>query len=279
MKISPPPGKRSAPDRIGNGVSRLTASGDADSHVPALQRGLAILELLAGCAQGATLSEIGAELGLSPATVFRITGVLEETGYVRKEEGSRRFALTKKLLLLARPQKEGRSLVESALPAMREVLRQTGETVQLCTLAERECVIIEQLPSLHPFKYIVDIGSRPPVHCCAPGKAMIAHLPEEERQQLMRDVKFTRFTEHSITTRRAFLEEMTNVRLEGYAVDRAEHFEGIHCVAAPVLDRTGHAVAAVTIAGPSARIATERFAELGEIMKRAVRDVEHRYFV
>jgi len=279
MKIAPVSGKRTSTERNGNGNGRPVLGLESDSQVPALQRGLAILELLGTHDQGATLSEIGVELGLSPATVFRITGVLEEAGYVRKDEGSRRFALTKKLLLLARPQHEGRSLVESALPAMREVLRQTGETVQLCTLAEMECVIIEQLPSLHPFKYIVDIGSRPPVHCCAPGKAMIAHLQEAERQELVRRVKFTGFTPQSITTRRGFMEEMTNVRRDGFAVDRAEHFEGIHCVAAPVLDRTGHAVAALTIAGPSARIAAERFVELGEIMKRAVRDVEHRYFV
>lgn len=286
MKINPAPAIRPAsthPRAItdnGNGHGRYTTSpAEAESQVPALKRGLAVLELLSTRDEGATLSEIGTELGLSPASVFRITGVLEETGYVRKDETTRRFALTKKLLLLARPQHEGRSLVECALPAMREVLRQTGETVQLCTLAESACVIIEQLPSLHPFKYIVDIGSRPPVHCCAPGKALLAHLPESERLPLVRGLKLTAYTEHSIITRRAFLEELAAVRHEGYAVDRAEHFEGIHCVAAPVLDRLGHPVASITIAGPSSRIEAGHFAEIGAVMKRAARDIEHRYFI
>ena len=257
MKITPSIGKSAGLERNGNGNGHGRAAApvvEGDSQVPALQRGLAILELLAARDGGATLSEISAELGLSPATVFRITGVLEETGYVRKEESSRRFALTKKLLLLARPQHEGRSLVECALPAMREVLRFTGETVQLCTLADAECVMIEQLPSLHPFKYIVDIGSRPPVYCCAPGKAMLAHLPELELQPLMKAIKLIKHTEHSLVTKRAFLEELTAIRRKGYGVDHAEHFEGIHCVAAPILDRMGHPVhAAITIrTGPSA---------------------------
>jgi DNA-binding IclR family transcriptional regulator len=283
MKITSSPGRRPAPsERAGNGNGNghhAPAAAEAESQVPALQRGLAVLELLSTRDEGATLSEIGAELGLSPASIFRIAGVLEETGYIRKEETSRRFALTKKLLLMARPQHEGRSLVECALPAMREVLRLTGETVQLCALADTECVMIEQLPSLHPFKYIVDIGSRPPVHCCAPGKAMIAHLPEDDRLALVKRLKFVAHTEHSITTRRAFLEELTEARHRGYAMDRAEHFEGIHCVAAAILDRLGHPVGAITIAGPSARIETARFAELGEVMKRAARDVEQRYIV
>jgi DNA-binding IclR family transcriptional regulator len=288
MKIAPSAGKRPLLlDRLahgngsqnGNGHGSNGAAAEGESQVPALQRGLAVLELLSTRDEGATLSEIGGELGLSPASIFRIAGVLEETGYIRKDEGSRRFALTKKLLLMARPQHEGRSLVECALPAMREVLRQTGETVQLCTLADTECVMIEQLPSLHPFKYIVDIGSRPPVHCCAPGKAMLAHLPEAERQELVKRLKLTAHTEHSITTRRAFLDELLAARQNGYAVDRAEHFEGIHCVAAAILDRLGHPVAAITIAGPSARIEAERFAEFGAIMKRAARDIEERYTV
>src|SRR6478752_1682907 len=181
MKTGPRtrPAPAASPNGSGNGQSNGNGT-DSESQAPALQRGLSVLELLAARDEGATLSEISAALRLSPASIFRLTGVLEESGYVLREEPSRRFRLSRKLLLLAQPQREGRSLVESCLPAMREVLQLTGETVQLCVLAEHECVMIEQLPSTHPFKYIVDLGSRPPVYCAAPGKAMLAHLPEEE---------------------------------------------------------------------------------------------------
>ena len=268
---------RSSPIRINANGSAARTGADADSQAPALQRGLAVLEELSGREQGATLSEISAALSLSPASAFRITGVLEEAGYIHRDEASRRFTLTKKLLMLARPKHEGRSLVESCLPAMREVLAQTGETVQLCCLADFECVLIEQLASTHPFKYIVDIGSRPPVHCAAPGKAMLAYLDESQLDEAMKVIKLERFTTRTLSTKSSFLEDLRKVRERGYAVDHAEHFDGIHCVAAPLLDRLGHPIAAITIAGPSSRITARRFAELGAIMKQAARNAEQRY--
>jgi DNA-binding IclR family transcriptional regulator len=265
----------SAPRSNGNGSSSPGA--EPESQAPALQRGLAVLELLAAREDGATLSEISSALHLSPASIFRLTGVLEESGYVLREEPSRRFRLTRKLLLLAQPQHEGRSLVESALPAMREVLQLTGETVQLCVLADHECVMIEQLASTHPFKYIVDLGSRPPIYCAAPGKAMLAYLPEPSQSAALRSIKTEKQTERTLTTRRELLDDFAKIRARGFAVDQGEHFDGIHCVAAPLLDRHGHPVAAVTIAGPSSRIQARRFTELGEVMKRAAADAAHRY--
>jgi DNA-binding IclR family transcriptional regulator len=261
----------------GNGNGSHANGTEAESQAPALQRGLSVLELLAAREEGATLSEISSALHLSPASIFRLTGVLEESGYVLREEPSRRFRLSRKLLLLAQPQHQGRSLVEGCLPAMREVLQLTGETVQLCVLADHECVMIEQLPSSHPFKYIVDLGSRPPVHCAAPGKAMLAYLPEKETTSALRTMKLEKHTERTLTSRRDLLGDFAKIRARGFAVDQGEHFEGIHCVAAPLLDRHGHPVAAITIAGPSSRIQARRFGELGEIMKRAALDAARRY--
>lgn len=258
-----------------NGHAAVPETGE--SQAPALQRGLTVLELLAARDEGATLSEISSALQLSPASIFRLTGVLEESGYIIREEPSRRFRLTRKLLLLAQPQHEGRSLVESCLPAMREVLQQTGETVQLCVMAGHECVMIEQLASTHPFKYIVDIGSRPPAYCAAPGKAMMAYLPEADLAAVLEAMKLEKLTDRTLTTRKELLDDFAKVRTRGFAVDHGEHFDGIHCVAAPLLDRHGHAVAAITIAGPSSRIQARRFIELGEIMKRAALEAAHRY--
>lgn len=249
----------------------------ADSQVPALQRGLAVLEFLSSRDESATLSEISAALKLSPASIFRITGVLESAGYLHREEASRRFSLTRKLFLQAQPKHEGRSLVECCLPSMREVLQLTGETVQLCCLAVDQCVVLEQLPSTYPFKYIVDLGSRVPIHCCAPGKAMAAHLTEDAQSELLHTLTMERYTDHTLTSRRVLLEELEKIKSRGYAADQGEHFEGINCVAAPLLDRHGNAVAAITIAGPSSRIHTRRIAEFGGIIKQAALVAAQRY--
>lgn len=275
MKI-PLTARRKA-DALPRSEGLVTDADLSDSQAPALQRGLAVLEFLADRGEAATLSEISAALKLSPASIFRLTGVLESAGYLHREESSRRFSLTRKLFLQAQPKQAGRSLVECCLPSMREILQLTGETVQLCCLAEDQCVILEQLPSTYPFKYIVDLGSRVPVHCCAPGKAIAAHLTVDAQSQLLHSLILERHTDHTITTRRGLLEELEKAKIKGYAADQGEHFEGIHCVAAPVLDRYGNAVAAITIAGPSSRIQVRRFAEFGAIIKQAATVAAQRY--
>lgn len=245
------------------------SSGDSALQVPALQRGLAMLELLAGMPEGATLSELATDLQISLASVFRLAGGLEELGYVRRDAKTKRFAVTQKLLLLGQPHSGRRSLVESAIEPMRRILTATGETTQLCCLAEADCVILEQLPALHPFKYIVDLGSRVPIHCCAPGKAILAFLPDDALDAVLARLRFEKHTDRTITSRRALLVELERIRACGYALDHGEHFEGIHCVAAPLLDRHGRTIAAITIAGPSTRISPERFEEFGRVIVAA----------
>ncbi len=253
------------------------ASLDGASQVPALQRGLAMLESLAGTPDGATLSELGMQLGISMASIFRLAGGLEELGYVRRDEKTKRYSVTQKLLLLGQPHSGRRSLVESSLEPMHRILAATGETTQLCCLADASCVILEQLPSVHPFKYIVDLGSRASLHCCAPGKAMLAFLPDAALDAVLPRLKLEKHTEHTITSRKALLVELERIRACGYALDRGEHFEGIHCIAAPLLDRHGHSLAAITIAGPASRLPVGRFAEFAETIVVHCHDAARRF--
>ena len=267
MKIPPP--RRT--------VAEPPTNGDSALQVPALQRGLAMLEYLAAAPDGATLSELGAQFGISMASIFRLAGALEELGYISRDERTKRYSVTQKLLLLGQPHSGRHSLAECALEPMRRILTSTGETTQLCVLAEASCVILEQLPSLHPFKYIVDLGSRVPIHCCAPGKAILAFLPDDALDAVLSVLKFEKHTEHTITSRKALLVELERIRACGYALDRGEHFEGIHCVAAPLLDRHGHTIAAITIAGPATRIPQSRFAEFGKIIATEAGEAARRF--
>jgi DNA-binding IclR family transcriptional regulator len=233
-------------------------------HAPALQRGLALLQALASRPNGASQSELAQILGLPIAAVHRIVLALEHLDYVQRHPVSRALRVTQKLLLLGQPHSSNRSLVEECLPAMRRILELTNETTQLCVLAEGHCVILEQLPSRHPFKYFVDVGSRAPTQACAPGKAILAFLSEQRRAEVVSRLDFKAYTQRSLLDSSALLEELAGARKNGYAVDRAEHFDGIHCIAAPLCDARGEAFAAITIAGPATRIPESRFAAWGE---------------
>ena len=247
------------------------------STVPNLQRGMAMLEYLATGQRSATIAELSERLGYPMASVFRITQELAELGYLARDPATKRFTLTNKFLLLGQPQGRSRGLVEAALPAMRGLNRATGETTQVCCLVETENVILEQFLSIHPFKYSAELGARCPAFSCAPGKAIIAALPEEDRNELVERIRFKRYTPTTITDRRAFYKELAQIVQSGYALDRSEGLEGIHCVAASVCDRHGHPVGAITVAAPASRLPEKDFPRIGKIVAEAARQAQLKY--
>ncbi len=120
--------------------------------VPNLQRGLAVLEYLAVNRRNATLTELSERLGFPSASVFRIANALTQMGYLSRDPATKRYTLTNQMLRLGQPHGRDRGLVESALPAMRGLRKLTGETTQLCSLVDRDIVVLEQLLATHPFK-------------------------------------------------------------------------------------------------------------------------------
>ena len=247
------------------------------STVPNLQRGMAILEYLATSQRNATIAELSERLGYPAASVFRITQELAELGYLSRDPETKQYSLTNKFLLLGQPQGRGRGLVESSLGAMRGLHRATGETTQLCCLVGLENVVLEQIVSIHPFKYSAELGARCPSFSCAPGKAMMAKLPGEEREDFIARIRFKQFTPTTIGSRKALREELNQISQCGYALDRAEGMEGIHCIAAAICDRNEFPVGAITIAGPASRITQEQFSQLGQIVVEAAAAAEKNY--
>lgn len=244
---------------------------------PGLVRGLEILELLSRHPNGRTLSEIAVQLELPNASVFRICNDLEQLEYLTRDSDSKRFVLTNKLLRMGQPAGQDRLLSECSLPSMREVRRLTSETTQLCCLVDTEMVIVEQLLAIHPFKYSAELGARCPLYSCAPGKAITAFLAEEDQEQLVQRIKFKRFTDNTIVGKARFREELASIRINGFAVDRGEGLRGVHCVAAPILDRYQIAIAAITIAAPAERVPESMFAEIGQLMIRAATTISRAF--
>lgn len=243
----------------------------ARSEATSLQRGLAVLEMLAGRPEGASLREISDHLALPGASVLRVARTLVELGYLSREAATKRFFLTNSFLLLGQPRASSRGLAECSIAALRRIRQATGETTQLGCLVGVEMVIIEQLLSVHPFKYSADLGARCPCYSCAPGKAIIAFLPPAEQEATIERIAFRRFTDTTITSKRAFRQELETIREQGFAVDRAEGLAGIHCVAAPIVDRHEVAVGAITIAGPASRIPADEFQVIGQIVREGAR--------
>jgi DNA-binding IclR family transcriptional regulator len=244
--------------------------------VPNLERALEILECLVEFPNGLSQSDLAARLGCAKTSVFRITATLLEWGYLERKQDQRSLALSRKLLAMGTRALHEKDLVGTAIDIMREVRDALKETVLIGTLAGGEFVVLDQVLGSHPFKFSVDAGARLPLHTAAPAKALLAWLPEAEREALVSRIEFQRFTATTITSAAAYARELDQVRQRGYATDRSEQLSGIHCVAVPVIGRHGYPLGAIWTTGPADRIPEADLPRVGELLAGRVKVISGR---
>lgn len=246
-------------------------------HVPNLERGLAILECLAHAPEAMRLSDIEEALGFPKNSVFRIVKTLHHHGYVTCDPEAKAYRLSRKLLGLGYGALSERNLIERSMDVLRALRDEAGETAFIGALLGEEGVVLEQVACPHPVKVLVDPGTRFPLHSSAPGKALLAALPSEEAERLVKALPLRRFNERTIATRGALRKHIAEVRRRGYATDCAEEIEGINCVGAAVYDHAGYPIAAIWVTGPEARLAEESFPEFGEIVMAKANELSRRF--
>jgi DNA-binding IclR family transcriptional regulator len=224
---------------------------------------LEIIEFLALHSNGKSLSEIAQALEYPKNSVFRILNTLLAFGYVDRNEATMLFTLSRKFVTLSYGSAQGKNLLENALDLMRELRDDVEETVVISIVDRSEGITLEQIQGLHPFRFVCDPGNRQPLHASASPKAILAFLPGREQAALVDRMSFPRFNARTIGSREEYRKELERVRGCGYAVDRAEQLEGVHCIAAPVFDHRGYPVAAITVTGPADRLPASEFERLG----------------
>ena len=248
------------------------------SPSPSTDRTLAILELISQHSGEISVAEITRQLRISQNSVFRITQTLEKRGYLFRNEKTKGYTLTNKLFDLSRPRVNEKSLAVCAYEALSELSRQSGETTQLMVKSGTKGVVLDQIAGTHPIKVMGEIGLRVPLYSCAPGKAILAWLPEDELNDWLSKVRLKKFTATTRNTRRSLRADLAETRERGYSVDLAEGLEGIFCVGAPVLNLYQHPVAAITLMAPSFRLPEEKIAALGRKCARAALQIQETLF-
>lgn len=241
----------------------MPAAKKVDYNVSNLTRGLDILELLLKYPEGMGISEIAQELKLPKNAVFRIASALHDRGYLVRFDENKRFKLSRRLLLMGYKAADEDGVIEKSMAPMRKLRDRVRETVVLGGIMDDEGVVITEVPGTHAFRFVVDSGLRYHLHSSAPGKAMMAFMPGDERARLLNRLSLKRYTPQTLTSKEALGKEFELIRKQGYAVDRSEEMDGVHCVSAPVLNAMGVPVAAITVTGPAYRFTETMFAEFG----------------
>jgi DNA-binding IclR family transcriptional regulator len=254
----------------------LNKPGGTTSRSPAVQRALAVLELLARNGSGLTLSELGRALGQAKSSLHAVLATLEDAGFVVRDTVSKRYTLGPQVLALsaayARQSDLLRSFYETASPLAREL----GETVQMAVLQGRHVLYVAKQEGTQWVRLASEVGTLLPAHATALGKCLLAGLTAAELDRLFAGVELERLTERTITTLEALEAELERVRASGYAIDRGETLADVNCFGAPIRDAAGSVVAAISISVPVSRVTPERTGELIDAARRAAHTLSRR---
>jgi DNA-binding IclR family transcriptional regulator len=237
--------------------------------VPGVERAVSILEILANSKRGLSLAQVSRELKLPKSSAHCLLLTLERLGYLRRSDETHRYTFGLKLFALANITLMRIDLRAQAAPLLSALMQKLRMTLHLAILERGEAVLIEKLepPNLH--KLATWIGKRMDVHCTGVGKALIAHLPQEELDHLVRERGLPRHNENTIVSIQKLGEQLAQVRRIGYALDNEEDEIGLRCVACPVLDQNGKPIAAISVAGTTSQITGDNLTLLADELKRA----------
>lgn len=231
-----------------------------------LVRALGLLSRLAEAP--ATLDELAAEAQVHKTTVMRLLHALEAERFLVRN-GAGQFQLGRKFFELSSKALEQRDIRAVARPHLARLNESTGHTVHLAQREGDEVVYIDKLESHHPVRMYSRIGLTAALHSAAVAKVILADLPRSEQERIAAGLDYVKMTENTITTPEALLAELELVRGQGWAQDRSEHEEFVHCIAAPVRDASGRVVAAASFSVPVMLLRYPELLKLLPVLKSA----------
>ena len=223
----------------------------------ALSRGLAVLASFGSDRPSMTIAEAARATGLTRATVRRVLFTLASLGYA-EEDRNRRWSLTARVLELGFSYLSSIDIWELAYPFMRHVSEVTGEACSVTVLDGDSSVYVARVPANRVMSVSLGIGSRLPAWVASHGRVLLCERPEEELERYLRNQPRKPFTEDTIWEIGPLMDEIRQVREQGYALVTEELEAGLMALAVPIRDRRGQITAALHISSHSSRTSAER---------------------
>lgn len=229
--------------------------GHSRDHVSSLERGLAVMEILAAHPSGLTLTEMAQMAGLTRAGARRFLLTLVATGYAT--QSGRRFLLSPRLISLARTWLGGSSLWTYAEPFLRDVSAALSESCSAAILSGEDVVYVARVPGRHIVSVALHVGTRLPAYCTSMGRVLLSGLSPEALDAFLSKAVIRANTSKTITGRAELAGAITTAEQKGFACVDEELEIGLRSIAVPIRDRSGAIVAAINVSSQSARFSVE----------------------
>lgn len=217
------------------------------SPVPALTRGLDILRLFKRARPVISAPEMARELGIPRSTVHRLTQVLETMGFLQRTNGGRDYTLGPAVLTIGFEYLGSLDVVGLAEPVLMRLRDDTSYSAHLVTRNGTEIVYLSRYPGRSTISSTISVGATLPAHATVIGRVLLADLPAADLKALYPGPNLPRHTEQTPTTLAKLEAMLAEDRNRGYVASTSFFEPGLTTIAAPVRDKTGQVIAAISI--------------------------------
>ncbi len=238
----------------------------SQNRIQSLERALNVLDCLTE-KPGMTLTEIAENLDQSPATIYRVLSTYENRAIVEMDPISQEWFIGIESFRLGSAYLRRSDVVERARPYMRELMEETGETANLGTEVQGYVMFLSQVETHENIRAFFPPGTKSPLHASGIGKALLAHSEPSKVENYLEQTNLESFTDNTLSNPARLRDELSKIRAQGYAFDNEEKSTGMRCIAAPIFNFYGEAIAGISISGPSIRLPLERIGHVSEIVK------------
>ena len=243
------------------------------SAVKSADRVCLILSLMPQQKDGLKHAEIAGTLKIPSSSLSSLLSTLVSRGFLSLDSRSNRYTLGPQVLMLAGEYLESVDIVKISRPVIQQVTAATGESTALGVKNGWEIVNLCKEDSHQLVKPTLQIGERSPLYASACGKAILAHMPEDEIEGYLSSVSLEPITPKTITNPKVLRAQLRRIRVKGVAYNREEISEQIIAVAAPVFDLYGSVNAALVVSFPIIRTSPKKEKSLEKIISEASRAV------
>ena len=252
--------------RRGRGRPRKSDGNSLQGPVQTLDRALHLLRLIAE-QDGLPLSELSQQLDIPAPTAYRLLSTLQAHGVASFDEASQHWLVGVETFRMGSAFLHRTRVADMGRHLMQELMEACGETVNLAIEQDGDVVFVSQVESAEPIRAFFRPGTRGDIHASGIGKALLAEFSDRRVRTIADSKGLQQFTEHTLTNIEALRTELATIREQGWSVDNEEKNLGMRCVAAPIYNEFGEAIAGVSVSGPTVRITQNKIAEFGPQVK------------
>jgi IclR family transcriptional regulator, KDG regulon repressor len=225
--------------------------------ISSLDKSLKVIELLINNQQGLTLSQMGESLGFPASTIHHFLRTFRSYDYIAQDPKTKKYYLGPKFLSINSSILGSFDVRETAYRHLRDLHQECNETVVLWIYRHSRATIIDKITKVGGLALDTYVGYSTDPHAPASGKLLISELEEKSVRAIYKAKPLKAYGKNTITSMPHLLDELENIRKQGYAIDNEEVYEGVRCVSAPIRLH-GEIIAAVSIAGSIFTIPMER---------------------